>query len=224
MKKSSCFLLTLGLSFISGVIFAQKQFSDGEITYSVKVELPPDAPPQAVQASKGSQLVYSFKNYLFRSDMNIASSTYTSIRNTRNNSAVMLVDVGSSKYLIRFNADELAKESSHYKDIRFTDLGKTRLIAGYNCKEATATLQDGSTFTIFYTSDIMPENTEYNARFDGLKGLPLEFESTNSHHLKMTMTATKVDIAPQPSARFDIPTSGYREITYAELENLRNSK
>lgn len=202
---------------------AQQRFSDGEITYSVKVELPAGASPAAASAFQNSRLIFTFKNYLFRSDMFLGKTTYTTIHNSRDNSAVSLIDAGSEKYLIRMNADDWAKETARYRGITFSDASGSMEIAGYKCRQATGKLKDGSNFTVYYTPQLVPENTTYSERFEGLKGLPLYFEATTPKGIKMTMTATNVNIAQQPSSKFDTPSSGYREISYSELQNLRRS-
>lgn len=203
---------------------AQSQVSDAQITYQVTVTLPSGTAGQATSAFDNSQLVYSFKNYLFRSDMQIGKRSYTNIRNSREHTAVSLVDNGGGvKYLIRYNADELANESRRFEGVTFTEGTGSKEIAGYKCTEATGHLKDGSTFALYYAPGLIPENKDYNARFTGLRGLPLAFETATSNGVKMTMTATSVNIAPQPRAEFNIPTSGYREISYTELENLRKN-
>lgn len=202
---------------------AQQQFSDGEITYSVKVELPAGASPAAANAFQNSRLIFTFKNYLFRSDMFLGKTTYTTIHNSRDNSAVSLIDAGSEKYLIRMNADDWAKETARYQGITFSNASGSMEIAGYKCQQATGKLKDGSTFTVYYTPQLIPENTTYSERFEGLKGLPLYFEATTPGGIKTIMTATSVNISQQPPSKFDVPSSGYREISYAELQNLRKS-
>jgi len=209
------------LCWMAGAASAQQRFSDGEITYAVDITLPEGVPAGAADAYQGSQLVYAFKNYRFRSDMHIGNRVYTNIRNSRTNTAVTLIDAGPAKYLIRLNPQQLAEESASTQAEQFTDAGEGGEIAGYACRQAIGKLKDGSTFTVFYTPSIMPENTAYNKRFAGLKGMPLKFEMTTSRGIKMTMTATHVSLAPQPSAKFDAPTSGYREMTYQELQDLR---
>lgn len=200
---------------------AQQRFSDGEITYAVDVVLPDGAPAGAADAYQGSRLIYSFKNYRFRSDMHVKNRVFTSIRNNRDNTAVTLIDAGPAKYLIRLNAQQFAEESASTQAEQFSDAGAGGEIAGYACKKAIGKLKDGGTFTVFYTPAIIPENTGYNKRFAGLGGTPLKFEATTANGVKMTMTAIRVSLAPQPSAKFDIPTSGYREMSYEELQQLR---
>lgn len=223
MKHIRLFILLAPLLMSQSVI-AQQRFSDGEIVYSVKVDLPQGVSPEAANAFQNSKLIFTFKNYLFRSDMSLGKTTYTTIHNSRDNSAVSLIDAGSEKYLIRMNAGDWAKETAHYRGVTFTDAAGSREIAGYKCRQATGKLKDGSSFTVYYTSQLIPENTTYSERFEGLKGLPLYFETTTPRGIKMTMTATNINISQQPSSKFDAPSSGYREITYTELENLRKSK
>lgn len=221
MKKFLLLLLISSVLFV-GRLQAQKQVSDAQITYQVKMDLPAGVPASAAAQFEQSRLVYSFKNYLFRSDMYIGGKTYSNIRNSRDHTAVSLIDNGGgTKYLIRFDPQELARESGRFEGVRFLDGDGARKIAGYVCKEATGQLKDGTSFTLYYTPDLVTEDQDYNDRFRGLKGLPLEFETTTRHHVKMTMTATQISLAPQPRAVFAIPTSGYREISYDELEQLR---
>lgn len=202
---------------------AQQQFSDGEIVYSVKVDLPAGTSSAMASAFQSSRLIFTFKNYLFRSDMFLGKTTYTTIHNSRDNSAVSLIEAGSEKYLIRMNAEDWAKETARYRGITFTDASGSMTVAGYKCRQATGKLKDGSTFTVYYTPQLIPENTTYSERFEGLNGLPLYFEATTPRGIKMTMTATSVNISQQPASKFDTPSSGYREISYAELQNLRKS-
>lgn len=213
------------LAFLTPVIFcqatvAQQRFSDAEINYTVDVDPGPSG--NAAANFEGSTLVYNFKNYLFRSEMNIGQTTYTNIHNDQAHSALVLIDAGPNKYMIKMNESQLKKEDAKYQGIVFSDAGETKKIAGYDCKKALGKLQDGSSFIVYYTPDLMPENQDYSERFKGLKGLPLEFIMTTHSGVKMTMTATKVTVAPQPSALFATPTSGYRLLTYDELQSMRN--
>lgn len=223
MNHLSLFVLLAPL-LINMPVTAQQPFSDGEIIYSVKVDLPPGGSPQAANAFQNSRLIFTFKNYLFRSDMSLGKTTYVTIHNSRDHSAVSLIDAGPEKYLIRMNAEDWAKETADYKGLTFTNVSGSMEIAGYKCQKAVGKMKDGNTFTVYYAPQLIPENSTYSERFEGLKGLPLSFETNTPQGIKMTMTATSVNISQQPSSKFDTPSGGYREITYAELENLRKNK
>lgn len=224
MKMKKLHYLFL-LTFFAGspVAMAQRQFSDAEVTYSVKVEPADGSSSPVSSALSDGTLTYNFKNYLFRSQMNIGHSIYTHIHNSRANSAVVLIDVAAGKYLIKMNQSQLNKEDQRFAGLRFTDGNQTMKIAGYACKMATGKLANGSTFIVYYTPDLMPENKDYSDRFKGLKGLPLKFVMTTRNNMKMTMTATQVTLAPQSGALFITPTSGYRLLTYEELQSMRDN-
>ncbi|MGH2644699.1 MAG: hypothetical protein ACRDE2_12170, partial [Chitinophagaceae bacterium] len=119
MKKLS-FLILLAPILMTLPVVAQQQFSDGEIVYSVKVDLPPGVSPGSAADFQSSKLIFTFKNYLFRSDISLGKTTYITIHNSRDNSAVSLIDAGPAKYLIRMNADDWAKETARYNGLTFT--------------------------------------------------------------------------------------------------------
>jgi hypothetical protein len=205
------------------IVFARQQFSDAEVTYAVTVEPPEGSGEMANPNLAGGTLVYNFKNYLFRSEMHLGQAVYTNIHDSRTNSAVVLINAGANKYLIKMNESQLKEEGKRFEGITFRDGGETMKIAGYDCRMAVGELADGSTFTVYYAPGLLPENKDYSERFKGLKGVPLKFIMTTRNHMKMTMTATRVTIAPQARALFVTPTSGYRLLTYEELQSMRKS-
>ena len=89
--------------------------------------------------------------------------------------------------------------------------------------QAVAQLKDGTSFTVFYTSDIVPENDDYNSQFNGLNGLPLEYELTQGK-LTIRYVVSQVSLNPVPVSKFDIPKTGYREMTYDESKKGRKAQ
>lgn len=199
---------------------AQQRFSDGEVHYNIQVEMPPDATASA-DAFAGSEMTYLFKNYLTRSITHLGEAEYSTIRNARDQTAVTLIVSGNQRYMVKMNADDLKMESAKYQGLTFKDTGGSKEIAGHSCREALGTMADGKTFRVYYAPDLVPENASFSPQFRGLKGLPLQFEITTSSQVKLVMTATSVQIGPQPAAQFDIPKSGYRLLTYTELQRMR---
>jgi hypothetical protein len=74
---------------------------------------------------------------------------------------------------------------------------------------------DGTEFTIFSTKELIPENKDYNAQFKSAEGLVLEYE-IKIKDMKVINTASKVLLSNIAPAKFEIPKSGYREMTYEE--------
>lgn len=197
---------------------SQQKFAEGKIIYSVDAE---DVSPQMSAAFKNSRLVFHFKNYLFRSEMQVGPTTYVNIRNGRNHSGITLINSGANKFLIRMDAGELKRESADLDGITFQNEPGTKEIAGYTCQKAIGKLKNGNTFTVYYTPDLVPVFSDYSPRFSGLKGIPLQFDMDTKNGNHLVMTATNVDLGLQPAVLFNTPTSGYRELSYQEFEKLR---
>lgn len=94
------------------------------------------------------------------------------------------------------------------------------MILGYNCKLAVATLKDGSSFKVYYTTDIAFQNKDYGMQFQSLPGFPLEYESELGK-MKVTYIADKISFDPVAAALFDLPKTGYREMTYDEVKKAQ---
>ena len=139
----------------------------------------------------------------------------TTIHDSKTGSAVVLREISGQKLLIRMTAENLAEKNRRYQGINFVNTSETKTIAGYKCTKAEATLSDGSKFTVYYTTDIIPENKEYDYQFRNLNGLPLEYELTQGN-LRIKYTVSKINLNPVPASKFDIPKAGYRELTYEE--------
>ena len=88
--------------------------------------------------------------------------------------------------------------------------GDIKTILGYECKKAVLELKDGSTFTLYYATNIVPSVKEFEYQFKDIPGFVLEFESQETDSKKIKYTATKINLSPVQASRFDLPTSGYR--------------
>jgi GLPGLI family protein len=95
------------------------------------------------------------------------------------------------------------------------DEAASRTILGYKCKKAIGQLPDGATFTVWYTPDLVPEQKDFQYMNRNLPGLALEYETTMGK-LKVTYTVSRLSFGTVPAAKFDIPRSGYRVLTYDE--------
>jgi GLPGLI family protein len=212
----------LSIAFITcfniSPVWAQKKVSELTLVYDVVVTT--DSPePKMADAFDGSSATVYIKGAMSRSEMVSALASFTTIHDARTGASVLLQEVSGQKLLIRLNADNWKEKNKRYDGIVFTDTKETKVILGYTCKKAIAEMKDGTTFTVFYTDEIIPDNQEYNYQFKNLKGLPLEYERSMKK-FKMKYTVSKIDINPVPVSRFDIPQNGYREMTYEESRKL----
>ncbi|SJZ46235.1 GLPGLI family protein [Chitinophaga eiseniae] len=211
--------LTYFLLCITSPILAQRVISDAKIVY--KIDLPPErAQMDAMQ--EGSTLTQYMRGQLSRIDMDFNIVKYTYLINSKEETLTTLIDQHGNKYLIRASKGQYEKELKQYENVQFKDQPETRQIAGYTCKKTIGTMPDGvTTFEVYYTPDLVPENRHYNRRFANLKGIPLEFEIVTKTGSKMRVIATKVELYPIPASYFDIPKTGYKVVSPEELKNMQ---
>lgn len=220
MKIALNIILLILLNF--GTSLAQKKVSELTVVYEVSISTG-NREPKMADAMDGATTTVYIKGPLSRTEMTSALFSSTTIHDATSNTAVVLKEVSGQKLLIRMTAENWLEKNRRYQGITFTNTNETKTVAGYNCIKAEAKLADGSLFTVYYTPDIVPENKEYDYQFRNLNGLPLEYELTQGK-LKIKYTVTKINMNPVPASRFDIPKSGYREMTYEESKkaNLGN--
>ena len=217
MKKGDIVIFLISL-LSSTVLFAQKKVSELTLVYDATITTG-NPKPGLADAFDGATTTVYIKGPVSRSEMVSALASFTTIHDSRNGSSVILQEVSGQKLLIRMTSDNWRDKNRRYEGISFTNTEEKKMIAGYNCIKAIAQMKDGSTFTVFYTNEIIPENQEYSYQFKTLNGLPLEYELTQ-RDLKIKYTVSKISLNPVPVSKFDIPKSGYREMTYEESKKV----
>jgi len=217
MKKLILLLVILSSSVM--LLRGQKKLSDLTLIYDAKVTTG-NAEPRMADAFDGATTTIFLKGNMSRSEMSSALFSSTTIHDAQTGIAVVLREVSGQKLLIRMTAANWKDKNARYQGISFTNTSETREIAGYKCTKAVAKMSDGSSFTVFYTPDIIPENKEYDYHFRNLNGLPLEYELTQ-RNLTIRYTVSKINMNPVPASKFEIPTSGYREMTYDESKKIK---
>lgn len=203
---------------LTATAFSQKKVSELTLVYDAVITTD-SKEPRLADAFDGAKTTVYIKGALSRSEMVSALASFTTIHDTRTGASTLLQEVSGQKLLIRMNAEDWKDKNKRYEGMTFVNTTETKVIAGYNCIKAIATMKDGSTFFVFYTDQIIPDNLDYNYQFKDLKGLPLEYELALKK-LKIKYTVSKIDTNPVPASKFDVPKSGYREMTYEESRKL----
>lgn len=208
----------LGLQFATQ---AQRKVSELTLTYDASISSGSKEPKLADALDGHTKTIY-IKGNMSRAELSSALFSSATIHDSKAGTSVVLKEVSGQKLLIRMTSDNWAENNKRYDGITFTNTSETKSIAGYNCIKAVATLPDGTTFTVYYTPDIVPENKDYDYQFKNLNGLPLEYELVQGK-LTIRYTVSKINMNPVPASKFDIPTSGYREMTYEESKKMNVS-
>jgi GLPGLI family protein len=217
MKKQIFILL---ISLVGGVMGAeaQRKVSELSLTYDASISSGSKEPKMADALDGHNKSIY-IKGNMSRAEMVSALFSSATIHDSKTGSSVVLKEVSGQKLLIRMTAENWAENNKRYEGITFTNTNETKTIAGYNCIKAVAKLPDGTNFTVYYTPDIVPENKEYDYQFKNLNGLPLEYELVQGK-LTIKYTVSKINMNPVPASKFDIPKTGYREMTYEESKKM----
>lgn len=216
MKLSYTILLIAGI-FSSVNSFAQKNLLEGSLVYNISVETGSAQPKMADMLDGATTTVY-LKGSQSRTEMVSGLGSEATIYNAATGSGVILKDYSAQKLMITLTPEDWSRNNKKYDGITFENTGETADIAGFNCKKAIAKLKDGSSFTVYYTTDINVANKDYDYQFKTLPGLAVQYEMQTGK-MKFKFTLSKINYSIVPASKFEIPKSGYRVLTYEETKN-----
>ncbi|WP_227990872.1 hypothetical protein [Flavisolibacter ginsenosidimutans] len=203
--------------FFSASAWAQKKLTEGSIFYDITISTSAEKPQNGEFLNGATNAVY-LKPGKSRTEMVSSLGTQSTIINQVGDKKeiTILKEYGEQKYMISLTPANWADVNKKYENVSFTfDPSATKTIQGFVAKKAIGNLADGTTFTVWYTPDIVVDNKDFQYVNRNLPGLALEYETTLGN-LKVTYTASKVSFAPVPASKFELPKSGYRVMTYQE--------
>lgn len=207
-------ILTLLLSVIA--VKAQKVISEGTLIYNISIQTGSNEPKMADMLDGATTAIY-IKGTQSRSELVSGLGSEVTIYDSKKGSGVILKDYSGQKLMITLTKDDWDKKNSKYEGITFETTNETLNIAGYNCKKAIAKLKDGSSFVVYYTSEVEVADKDYDYQFKNLPGLALQYE-WQSGRMRFKYTLSKINFDVVPVSKFDIPKFGYRVMTYAETK------
>lgn len=215
MKFYSLLLFSV-FSLLALFTQAQKALNEGSIVYSISVETGSTEPKMADMLDGATTTVY-LKDNMSRTEMVSGLGSEATIHNATTGSGVILKDYSGQKLMITLTPQDWEKNNKKYDGITFENSGETSVIEGFNCRKAVAKLKDGSTFTVYYTTDVTLSNKNYDYQFKTLAGLAVQYEM-QSGKMKFKFTLSKITYDSVPASKFEIPKSGYRVLTYDETK------
>jgi GLPGLI family protein len=212
-----CSIVFFLFIFLSTSVTAQKTFTDGTLVYNMSVETGSGQPKMADMLDGATTTIY-LKGNDSRSELVSSLGREATIYDATTGKGVILKDYSGQKLMIILTPQNWQENNKKYEGITFTNTGETANIAGFNCKKAIAKLKNGTTFTVFYTTDVIPANKSYDAQFTTLPGLPVQYEM-ESGKMKFKFTLASISYNSVPSSKFEIPKSCYRVLTYEETKS-----
>jgi GLPGLI family protein len=212
---SICFLYLL----IALPALAQKTLSEGSLVYNISIQTGSKEPKMADMLDGATTTVY-IKGSQSRTELLSGLGTEATIHDSKSGTGVILKNYSGQKLMITLSEEDWKKKNKKYEGITFENTTETAVIAGYNCKKAIAKLNDGTSFVVYYSPDLTVANKDYDYQFKTLAGLPLQYE-WQSGKMVFKYTLTKINFDPVPAAKFEIPKTGYRVLTYEETLKAR---
>jgi GLPGLI family protein len=207
-------ILLTGIVFILGLsAIAQKKLTEATISYDIVINTGTSRPRAADFFDGATSTVY-LKGGKSRTEMVSSLGTQATLVDGKNVSVIK--EYGQQKYIIQMNADNWKDANKKFEDVSFTYTDETKTILGYKCKKAIGKLSDGTSFTVWYTTDLVPENKDFQYVNRSLPGLAMQYESNMSGNLTVTYTVSKINFNPVPASKFDLPKNGYRILSYEE--------
>jgi GLPGLI family protein len=217
MKKIvSLIVLTFFFSVISISVFAQKKLTEATISYDIVINTN-NTTPKAADLLDGAVSIIYLKGNSSRSEMISSLGTQSTIVDGKTGNVTVLKDYGEQKYMINMTPANWKVSNKKYEGSTFTYEEEFKTIAGYNCQKAIGKLTDGSTFTVYFTKDLVPVNKDFQYLNKDLPGLAMQYEATLGKQ-KVTYTVSSINFNLVPAAKFDLPKSGYRVMTYEETK------
>jgi GLPGLI family protein len=206
-------LLTAAFFTIGFFASGQKKLTEATISYDIVINTGTERPRLADFFDGATSTVY-LKGGKSRTEMVSSLGTQATLVDGKNISVIK--EYGQQKYIIQMTNQNWKDANKKYEDVSFNYTDESKTILGYKCKKAIGKLSDGTSFIVWYTPDLVPENKDFQYVNRSLPGLAMEYESNMSGNLKVTYTVSKINFNPVPAARFDLPKSGYRILTYEE--------
>jgi hypothetical protein len=207
--KPVLFVLGICLSNPFFVVAQQRVVAECTVHFKITVEeLKADKDVlNAIQTS--SKTVY-IKGNDCRVDLLSPSLNQSIIYEKLNGSAVVLREFGNNKFMTKLSPEKWTEANKQYDEMTISLMNETKIILGYDCKKAIISLKDGTVYTLFYATSIIPSVKEFEFPFRDVPGFVLEYQIKESVETIVNYKAVKIFLSPVQASKFDIPTSGYR--------------
>lgn len=201
---------------------AQRRLTEATISYDIVINTT-DKEPKAVDLLDGATSIIYLKGNSSRSEMISSLGVQSTIIDGKTGQVTVLKDYGDQKYMIKMTPDDWKASNKKYEGVTFTYTEEYKTIAGYKCQKAIGKLADSSTFTVYFTKDLVPVNKDFQYINKNLPGLAMQYEASLGNMI-VTYTVATINFNPVQQAKFDIPKSGYRVMTYEEsMEGRKNN-
>ena len=216
MKKILLSILTI--CCVANFALAQSKISEGEMTYSMKLESD-DLPPEAAAMMPEEMKIFFTKDFS-RSEMTMGMGQIVVIADNKAKKSTTLMDMMGQKMKLEIGEKE-AKEKADKQKVEVVPTNETKVIQGYTCKKViiNITTETGEKLTnnAYYSEDVQFNSSQVlnNKGYESIKGALMEFEM-NMNGIQMKMICTNVTAKGIDKKLFAIP-EGYKPMDMNKL-------
>ncbi len=186
-----------------------KVLAECTVSYSIQLQETNTTTP-ATEATKNATKTLFIKGNQSRVDLVSPSFSQSIIFDKALGNAVILREIGNNKFITKLDNAKWKGLNAKFEGLVVKELNEKKVILGYECKKAILELKDGSAFTVYYATSIIPSVKEFEYQFKDIPGFVLEYESQEQNGQKVKYIATTINLNPVSINKFDIPTSGFR--------------
>lgn len=198
-KKFSYIIFT----FFSAICLNAQQRVVAECTINYAIIL------DSTQPSNNTTKTVYIKGNDSRIDIVSPSFSQTTFYDKNSGNAVVLREFGNNKVITKLSKSQWIEKNKKYLESNISFNGDTKIILGYECKSASILTKDSSVINVFYATSIITSVKEFEYQFKDIPGLVLEYEIEEGKQ-KIKYLATKINLSPVSTSKFDVPTAGYR--------------
>ncbi|MEN9952508.1 MAG: hypothetical protein RLZZ520_776 [Bacteroidota bacterium] len=201
--------LVILLWSIASAVVGQKRLSEGSLTFSVL------SYKDDLRIGDSMTAQHFFKGAHTRTDLVGSIGKTVTLYDSREELGAIVRDFGSQKILIPLDALTWADKNAWYNTDSILYLDEQQTILEYPCKKAQFKLRNGGVIDIWYTTSIILDNKDTEFQMGDLPGLVLSYEY-KVDETKIVYRSLNLNFDPVPIQKFDVPSSGYRILSYAE--------
>ncbi|MBI9058828.1 MAG: hypothetical protein JEZ01_13775 [Labilibaculum sp.] len=185
---------------------SSNKISEGIITYNVSYFTSEKDNPIIALLPNKVELRFKDNNICLISEGYLGFFSTKFVSKYKNESSNILLKVLSNKLNYEFPKDEIAFLYNQLPPTQIEYTDSTKMIAGYNCKQAILHTKDQNAIQIslYYTSEISLKAPNRNTPLYKVPGVLMEFETT-MNQVKTKFTAQSVSLNKVSDDDFNIP-------------------
>ncbi|MCX6258403.1 MAG: hypothetical protein NTW49_10980 [Bacteroidia bacterium] len=221
-KTTSLLLMILFVVLISGRLLAQKESKpfEGYVTMGISMEGANLSEAQKAQVPKEATI--TIKGNLVKTENKTMFYDEISISDCDKQTLLEIINVESAgmKKYIKMSKEDVEKGFTSLPTYDVKEVNETKEIAGYTCKKAEITDEEGNVNIIYYSADINVANSNWdNPIMKNIKGFPLEYSQPAGGNTTIKYVAKDVKKKKVKDSEFAVP-DGYTEMTKEEAAQM----